>query len=297
MRTFEATEATLKDFISRAQFDEAIVLERDENWPRVTVVTPSFNQGRYLEQTILSVLNQNYPNLEFIIMDGGSTDNSLEIIRKYGNYLTHWESKHDDGQAAAIADGFRLASGDVLAYLNSDDMYLPGALRKVGEFFKEHELAQFMYGDCLIIDSQNKVIRRIYPIDFNRDIFLHDNAIIPQQAAFWRRDLYLRVGEIDRTLRFCMDYELWMRFMLAGTALVRVKDVLAAFRWHGDSKTSRLQHILYEEYRSIFQEVTGRPLGRRNSLKILYLRLIRYCLEPRGLLEAIRTRLLGPKAM
>src|SRR5437867_7923227 len=146
------TSQEIKEFISKPLFDEKLILNKDSSWPRITIVTPSYNQGLYLEQTILSVLNQNYPNLEYIIMDGGSSDNSVEIIRKYEKYLVHWESKSDEGQAAAIADGFRLAAGEILAYLNSDDLYLPGALRKVGEFFNQHKQVQFMYGDCLIVD-------------------------------------------------------------------------------------------------------------------------------------------------
>src|SRR5215467_1257731 len=241
MAKYTAIEATLRDFVASPRIDEAVVRGQDNTWPRSSIVTPSYNQGRYLEQTILSVLNQNYPNLEYIIMDGSSTDNSVEIIRRYQKYLTHWESKKDYGQAAAIAGGARLATGEILAYLNSDDLYLPGTLRKVGEYFKQNEEADFLYGDCLIIDSANSVIRRLYPIDFNRDIFLFENHIIQQQAAFWRRDTYLKVGGINTTLRYCMDYELWAKFMLAGVTFTRVEDLLAAFRLHANSKTSHLR--------------------------------------------------------
>jgi glycosyltransferase involved in cell wall biosynthesis len=292
MSQADITEAKLKHFVSSPQFDETIVLKKDPEWPRISVVTPSYNQGRYLEQTILSVLNQNYPNLEFIIMDGGSTDNSVGIIQKYEKYLAHWKSSRDDGQAAAIAAGFRVASGEILAYLNSDDVYLPGALRKVGKFFFERRTAQFMYGDCLIIDSNNTVLRRIYPSKFDLQIFLYENPIIPQPAAFWRQSLYKRVGGITQTLQFCMDYDLFMRFAMAGESLVGVKDILSAFRSHGDSKSSLLQSRQREEYRKIFEEVTGRSFRKIDLLKIAYCRLRRYYLNPQALLERVKACLL-----
>ena len=264
--------------------------ERDPRWPRVTIVIPSFNQGRYLEQTILSVLNQDYPNLELIIMDGGSTDNSVAIILKYEQHLAHWKSQPDEGQAAAIADGFRMASGDVLAYLNSDDLYLPGTLRSVGEFFRAASGADLFYGDCLVISDDNCIIRRIYPIDFDLDTFLYDHVIIQQQAAFWSRDLYSKVGEMDRTLRFCMDYELLLRFALSGARFTRTERILAAFRSHPESKTSRQRAIHDEEYFRIFQRAKGRPLGRRDIPTIAFHRLKRYWREPRGLFESIKSR-------
>jgi glycosyltransferase involved in cell wall biosynthesis len=277
------------DFTSRPQFDDAVLLNRDESWPRITIVTPSYNQGCYLEQTILSVLNQNYPNLEFIIMDGGSSDNSINIIRKYEKYLAHWQSYRDSGQAAAIADGFRLGTGQVLAYLNSDDIYLPGTLKKVGTFFNEHTSAQFIYGDCLLIDASSTVIRRTYPIEFDRDIFLYESQIIPQQSAFWRKEIYLKVGEIKRALSFCMDYDLFMEFMLAGITFVRIKDVFAAFRLHGDSKSCRMRSVHDREYHEILAKVIGRPIRSRDYMKIPYLRLKRYCQEPQGFIERLRS--------
>ena len=277
------------EFTSRARFDDSLLLNRDESWPRITIVTPSFNQGCYLEQTILSVLNQNYPNLEFIIMDGGSSDDSVNIIRKYEKYLAHWQSAKDAGQAAAIADGFRLGTGQILAYLNSDDIYLPGTLRKVGEFFKEHSSAEFIYGDCLLIDASSTVIRRTYPIEFDRDIFLYESQIIPQQSAFWRNDIYLKVGQMNKNLSFCMDYDLFMKFMLAGVTFVRIKDVLAAFRLHGDSKSCRIRSVHDQEYRDILGEVIGRPIRSRDYMKIPYLRLKRYCREPRGFIERLKS--------
>lgn len=291
----EAADSLLKsDFLFHPRFDDALLINREESWPKITIVTPSYNQGCYLEQTILSVLNQNYPNLEFIVMDGGSSDNSVEIIRKYEKYLAHWQSSPDAGQAAAIADGFRLGTGQILAYLNSDDIYLPGTLNKVGNFFKEHSSAQFMYGDCLLIDARGTVIRRTYPIEFDRNIFLYESQIIPQQSAFWRSDIYLKVGEMNRTLSFCMDYDLFMKFMLTGVTFVRIRDVLAAFRLHGDSKSCRIRSVHDQEYREILQKVIGRPIRSRDYIRRPFLRLKRYCQEPRGFIERLRSCLWSP---
>jgi|SRR5688572_6804294 len=285
------TEAQLKTFVTKPQFDETVILRRNPEWPRITIVTPSFNQGRYLEQTILSVLNQNYPNLEFIIMDGGSTDNSVQILQKYQEYLTFWQSSRDEGQASAIVAGFRKGSGEILAYLNSDDLYLPYTLKRVGVFLKANPTVQIMYGDCLLIDSNNRVLRRVYPPEFDARIFLYENQIIPQPASFWRHRLYLKVGGITPRLQFCMDYDLLMKFVLAGETPVSVSDVLSAFRIHADTKSSRLQSVQREEYRRIFKGVTGRSVDRRDILNILYCRLKRYYLRPEGLLEGLRARL------
>jgi len=265
-------------------------------WPRISIVIPSLNQGRYLEQTILSVLNQQYPNLELLVMDGGSTDDSRHIIQKYAAHLAHWRSAPDGGQAAAIEEGFEIASGDIFAYLNSDDLYLPNALHTVGSLFRAAPEMEFLYGDCLMIDEENRIMRRMYPIDFDLDTFLFDHTIIQQQAAFWRRDLYHKSGGIDRALQFCMDYDLWLRCAQAGATFTRTPELLAAFRRHPASKTSRLHAIHDQEYGRIFNRAVGRSRSGRDVPKIAYLRLKRYWREPRGVLESIKARLHRLKA-
>jgi glycosyltransferase involved in cell wall biosynthesis len=254
-------------------------------------VLPSLNQGQYLEQAILSILNQQYPNLELIVMDGGSKDGSVGIIQKYAKYLTHWRSAPDAGQAAAIAEGFDIASGDVFAYLNSDDLYVPHALHSVGSLFRAAPGTEFVYGDCLMIDEHNRIMRRMYPIDFDLDTFLFDHTIIQQQAAFWRRDLYLKSGGIDRALQFCMDYDLWLRCAQVGATFTRTPAVLAAFRSHPASKTSRWRAVHDQEYGRIFKRAVGRSRDGRDVPKIAYLRLRRYWQEPRSVLESIKAHL------
>lgn len=291
MGKLKAVECSLKDFVSCPQFDDFAILKRDPHCPRITIVTPSFNQGSYLEQTILSVLNQNDPNLEYIVMDGGSSDNSKEIIRKYDKYLAYWVSQPDRGQAGAIADGFSKASGEILAYLNSDDVYLPGALEKVREFFETFPAKEFVYGDCFIIDSNSDILRRIYPIEFKRDIFLYENSIIPQPASFWRSAAYRKIGKVNDSLRFCMDYDLWCKFMKAGIEFSRLNDPLAAFRLHDDSKTVRLERIRRAEYRNVIERTVGRRLSYYDYLRIPYLRIKRYCHRPRAAFEGLKTSL------
>jgi glycosyltransferase involved in cell wall biosynthesis len=259
-------------------------------WPKISIVIPSLNQGRYLEQTILSILNQDYSNLELMVLDGGSTDESLRIIHKYATHLTHWRSAPDAGQAAAIAEGFAMATGDIFAYLNSDDLYLPRALHTVGSLFRAAPQMEFLYGDCLMIDEDNRIMRRMYPIDFDLDTFLFDHTIIQQQAAFWRRDLYFKSGGIDRDLMFCMDYDLWLRCAQARATFTRTSAVLAAFRSHPASKTSRLRTIHDEEYVRIFSRAVGRSRDGRDVPKTAYLRLRRYWQEPRSVLESIKAR-------
>lgn len=221
---------------------------------RISIVTPSYNQGDYLEETIDSVLSQGIPGLEYIIMDGGSTDQSVEIIRKYEKHLSYWQSQRDGGQTQAILEGFRRASGDVLAWINSDDLYEPGTLAKVKREFEADPKLQLLYGDyTLLFQDGRKVAKPKISFDFN--ISLHAFLMIPQPASFWSRELYSDVGGLNTRYQYAFDYDLFLRFgkHLADRpeAIRHVHDFFAKFRVHDESKSVSLQERFLPEYEAI----------------------------------------------
>ena len=194
--------------------------------PKISVVTPSFKQAPFLEETIRSVLSQEYPDLEYIVMDGGSTDGSVEIIRKYADRLAHWESAKDEGQAAAIRSGFAWANGEIFGWLNSDDTLAPGTLREIGEFFAAHPDVDLVYGDLNLVDVTGKPLYTARPL-LRLGILVYENAFVPQQGMYWRRSLYERVGGVDPRLRFAMDFDLVIRFLLAGANVRKLPGIRA----------------------------------------------------------------------
>lgn len=208
-------------------------------YPKITVVTPSFNQGRYLERTILSVIDQQYPNLEYIIMDGGSKDGSVATIKKYQSCIQYWESVQDEGQSHAVMKGFNMASGDVMAWLNSDDVYTPGALNAVAEFFLQNEDVDVVYGDSLIIDDKDNILRAVKSVPFSKWGFLTDAFSLHQASMFWRIDLYSQVRGLNVNLSLAMDRDLWFQFYLKDARFKHLKRTLSCYRRHGETKTSR----------------------------------------------------------
>ena len=225
-------------------------------YPKISIVTPSYNQGKYIEATIKSVLKQNYPNVEYLIIDGGSTDESISIIQKYEDQLAYWVSEPDKGQTDALVKGFQKATGDILCWLCSDDLLEPGTLHEVAQFFQNNPQARVVYGDTKWIDAEDNLIQERKEIPFNRFIFMYEHNFIPQPSTFWRRDLYEEVGGLNPDFNMAMDSDLWMRFAEV-TKIYHVRKYWSCMRLYPEHKTHRLRHTTHLEDSSIRQRYYG----------------------------------------
>jgi glycosyltransferase involved in cell wall biosynthesis len=208
--------------------------------PKISVVVPSFNQAKYLELTIRSILDQDYPDLELIVIDGGSKDESANIIRKYERHMKFWCSEPDGGQTQGIIKGLSHATGEILCFLNSDDLFEPGVLREVGEYFTQHPDADAVYGNALWIDAEGKALRPQKEIPFNRFIWLHTYNYIPGMSMFWRRTIYDRAGGLNPAFQLAFDADLWIRFSDHGT-IKHVARQWSRMRFYPEQKNRRLR--------------------------------------------------------
>jgi len=204
--------------------------------PLVSIITPSYNQAQYLEETIQTVLDQDYQNLEYIIIDGGSDDGSVDIIQRYADRLAYWVSEKDQGQTDAINKGFARASGEILAWINSDDTYLPNAVFEAVEFLVTHPQAGLVYGDANLIDSNGEVIGKFPARQTDYKRLRRGYVHIPQQATFFRADLWQQVGPLDPSFYFAMDYDLWVRISRVAPIYYH-PHLWANFRLHGSGKS------------------------------------------------------------
>ena len=231
-------------------------------YPKISLVTPSLNQGKFIEATIQSVLSQNYPNLEYLVMDGGSSDNTIDVLKSYSSQL-QWVSEKDKGQTDAINKGLRIASGEIVAYLNADDLLLPGTLLKIAQLFMEHPQTMWITGQCRIIDENNREIRKLITAYKNLWLRLSHRSIllitdyISQPATFWRANLMSEMGYLDESLHYAMDYEYWLRLYSKYPPLF-VPQYLAAFKIHPQSKNSSSGHkdVYIEEELAAIQRYT-----------------------------------------
>jgi len=206
------------------------------SFPLVSIVTPSCNQARFLEYTIRSVLEQDYPNVEYILVDGGSTDGSLDIIHRYAERFAWWVSEKDRGQTDAINKGFARANGHILAWLNSDDTYEPNSVAEAVEYLRGRPDVGMVYGDANFIDQNGAVIGRFSAAQTDYKRLRRGYVHIPQQASFWRADLWKKVGPLDPSFFFAMDYDLWVR-LAAQTPIQYTPRLWANFRLHTEGKT------------------------------------------------------------
>ncbi len=246
---------------------------------KFSIVTPSFQQGLYIERTICSVLDQQYPSVEYFVQDGGSSDSTVEVLKHFQRSLTGWESEKDNGQSQAINRGFSRTSGEIMAWLNSDDLLLPGAIQTVANFFKKHPDVDVVYGNRLLIDENDMEIGRwIMPG--------HDSSVlswvdyVPQETLFWRRRIWDKVGgQIDETFRFAMDWDLILRFRDAGAQFAHIPRFLGAFRIHSQQKTSnQINQVGQAEMDRIRARYFGRIPTRQEVRKAVIPFLLRHLL-------------------
>ncbi len=205
--------------------------------PKISIVTPSFNSNEFLGRTIESVVGQNYPDLEYIVQDGGSTDGTVDILKHYSDQIFHWESSPDQGQSNAINLGFRHATGEIMAYLNSDDVLLPGTLDYVANYFSVNQDVDAVYGHRVLInENDDETGRWVLPRHDKKILACHD--FVPQETLFWRRSIWQKAGgSIDEDFNFAMDWDLLLRLQDAGAHFVRLPRFLACFRVHSNMKS------------------------------------------------------------
>ena len=240
--------------------------------PTISVVIPSYNQVQYLEASIRSVLDQDYPNCEVILMDGGSNDGSKQIIERYADKFTYWQSQPDGGQTAAIIDGFTHGRGELLTWLNSDDILLAGALRRHAEAFQRHLTADVFYGDHTDIDVTGQTVEQYKPPPYFNWLAWLTGPYIAQPGTLFTRRIWDKVGGADASMQCAFDYDLWYRFMAADAKFIHVGGYMSGFRRHSESKGyTWLQQ--FERERKLLEERyavrRGRPLARKLGRALL----------------------------
>jgi glycosyltransferase involved in cell wall biosynthesis len=228
-----------------------------ERYPRISVVTPSFNQGAYLGETLASIASQHYPDLELIVMDGGSDDDSVEVIKAFSGTVTYWESQPDSGQSHAINKGFSRATGDIVCWLNSDDVFLPGCLNAVAAAFNTHPEWEWISAPSLKFGDGLHEIGGLYELPRDRVEWLRF-CPLAQPSTFWRRSLYDRVGGLDESFHFALDYEYWVRFVFEGAKVHFIDRPLSAYRLHDVSKTVSSQEKFRAEEKCLREKYWDR---------------------------------------
>lgn len=224
-----------------------------QKYPKLTVVTPSYNQSAYLERTILSVLNQQYPNLEYFIIDGGSTDGSVDIIRRYERYLAGWVSEKDNGQTDAINKGFKMATGEYVAFQNSDDVYAPDAFRHVAKAWQKNPNVDVFFGDMYILNEHDLITESLRTPTFCAECQVYEGMQVFNQSLFIRRKLVEQHGYLDESLRFVIDYEIICRLgVLPNVKFQKVAGFWGGFRLQPDAKTSLISETIGQpEHRQV----------------------------------------------
>jgi len=269
MKSLEQYTSELRSLVSSLKVNG----EKSDRFPKLTIITPSYNQAEFLERTILSVLNQNYPNLEYIIVDGGSTDRSVEVIKKYEQYLSYWVSEKDRGQVHAINKALEKATGEYISFQNSDDVYFPGTFNRFGKAAMQ-SADDIIYGDLFMISTTDEVTEILKTTSYSFDCQVLEGMQIHNQSLFFKNALVKKYGPFDESYHFAFDYEFITRYTAPGTTTVRkVEGMGGALRVHADAKSSNiapLGKIEHAKIKELYISTLGSP--SLNKLKYLWCR-------------------------
>ena len=218
--------------------------------PKISIVMPSFNQAQYIERSIVSVINQNYKNVQLIIIDGGSDDGTIKIIKKYIKYIDYYVSEPDDGQSEALNKGFKIANGDIYGWLNSDDLYLENAFDSIVRAFQNNALKSIVFGDWVSINENDKITDYHFAFDFNLSHFKYEGFHLNAQSMFWLKGVHARFSGFEVNLFNTMDYQMILEFGIneGDTSFLRVPQSFGAFRRYHGQKTAGMTDKVIKEH-------------------------------------------------